>query len=461
MRAGSEEASKVQACPEGDNLSRHINTATRRNAVRSVMLTLLAVTLAACATAPEAVMAPIGATAPDASVVSMLVATTRAETGEVGEPYSGERGSAVDVNEVEVSIPPDRNRRIGEVQWPKKLPPDPERDFATVSARKIDGIGDARKWLAKHQNHSGRLLLFVHGFNTRYENSVYRFAQIIHDSGTDSAPILFTWPSRGSVFAYGYDKESTNYSRTALEAILTAAAEEKSVREVTILAHSMGTWLTVESLRQMAIRNGRIAPKITDVILASPDLDVDVFRQQLVDMGPNRPKFTIFVSRDDRALQVSRRISGNVSRLGQIDIDDPVVRAQLEAEGITVLDLSKLRGGDRLNHSKFADSPEMVQLLDKRLISGQTITDQDIGLGAQLGATALSVTNTVGAAAGVAVAAPISIIDPSTRNNLDDQVNNLNGSLSETIGGLVPVAGPVLQTCTGNSVRCVDPAKLR
>ena len=180
MRAGSEEASKVQACPEGDNLSRHINTATRRNAVRSVMLTLLAVTLAACATAPEAVMAPIGATAPDASVVSMLVATTRAETGEVGEPYSGERGSAVDVNEVEVSIPPDRNRRIGEVQWPKKLPPDPERDFATVSARKIDGIGDARKWLAKHQNHSGRLLLFVHGFNTRYENSVYRFAQIFH-----------------------------------------------------------------------------------------------------------------------------------------------------------------------------------------------------------------------------------------------------------------------------------------
>ena len=428
---------------------------------RSVALTVLVATLAACATAPKAVMTPIGATLADASTVSMLVATTRAETGNVGEPYSGERGGAVDLNEVVVSIPPERYRKTGEVQWPKKLPPNPERDFATISSHKVDGVTQARKWFAAKRHEGGRLLVFVHGFNSRYENSVYHFAQIVHDSGTDAAPLLFTWPSRGSVFAYGYDKESTNYSRTALEAILTAAAEEKSVREVTILAHSMGTWLTVESLRQMAIRNGRIAPKITDVILASPDLDVDVFRQQLVDMGPNRPKFTIFVSRDDRALQVSRRISGNVSRLGQIDIDDPVVRAQLEAEGITVLDLSKLRGGDRLNHSKFADSPEMVQLLGKRLISGQTITDQDIGLGAQLGATALSVTNTVGAAAGVAVAAPISIIDPSTRNNLDDQVNNLNGSLSETIGGLVPVAGPVLQTCTGNSVRCVDPAKLR
>jgi esterase/lipase superfamily enzyme len=433
---------------------------TRRITAR-VLTLLLAATLTACATAPQAVMAPIGATASDASTVSMLVATTRAETGEVGEPYSGERGSAVDVNEVVVSIPPERNRKTGEVQWPKKLPPDPERDFATVLTRKVDGVDEARTWLASHRNDSGRLLIFVHGFNTRYENSVYRFAQIVHDSGTDAAPVLFTWPSRGSVFAYGYDKESTNYSRTALEAILTAAGEEKSVREVTILAHSMGTWLTVESLRQMAIRKGRVVPKITDVILASPDLDIDVFRQQLVDMGPQRPKFTLFVSRDDRALSVSRRLSGNVSRLGQIDIDDPVVRAQLEAEGITVLDLSKLRGGDRLNHSKFADSPEMVQLLGTRLISGQTITDQDIGLGAQLGATALSVSNTVGAAAGVAVAAPISIVDPSTRNSLDDQVDRFGGSLNDTIGGLVPLAGPALQTCTGNSVRCVEPSVSR
>ena len=144
-----------------------------------------------------------------------------------------------------------------------------------------------------------------------------------------------------------------------------------------------------------------------------------------------------------------------------MDIDDPVVRGQLEAEGITVLDLSKLRVNDRLNHSKFAESPEMVQLLGKRLIAGQTITDQDIGLGAHLGATALSVSNTVGAAAGVAVAAPISILDPSSRDSFDDQVDRLGGSIDNTIGGLVPLAGPALQTCTGNSVRCVAPTSPR
>ncbi|TDH38095.1 alpha/beta fold hydrolase [Pseudohoeflea suaedae] len=419
------------------------------------MLTLLAAALAGCATAPTAVMAPIGQTVPDASIVSMMVATTRAASGEIGEPYSGERGEAVNLNEVVVSIPPAEAREIGDVQWPKKLPPDPSRDFATVSTSPIADVAATRDWLSGHMERNGRLLVFVHGFNNRYESAVYRFAQIVHDSGTDATPLLFTWPSRGSVFAYGYDKESTNYSRTAMEAMLTTASETRSVKEITLLAHSMGTWLTVESLRQMAIRKGRVPPKITDVILAAPDLDIDVFRQQLADMGPDRPKFTIFVSRDDRALKVSRRISGNVDRLGQVDIDDPGIREQLEAEGITVLDLSKLRGGDRLNHSKFAESPQVVQLLGNRLIAGQTITDQDIGLGAELGATALSVTNTVGSAAGVAVSVPIAIIDPSTRQSLDDQVGRFGESLDNSLGGLVPLGnGRAQRQCAAGNSRC-------
>lgn len=429
-----------------------------RDLPRRLGFGVMVVALSACATAPQAVMTPIGATVPDASTVSMLVATTRAESGNIGEPYSGERGDAVDVNEVVVSIPPERNRTVGEVQWPDSLPPDPETDFATVLTRPVVGQAGAERWFRAHSNEAGRLLVFVHGFNNRYEDAVYRFAQITHDSGTGAAPLLFTWPSRGSVFAYGYDKESTNYSRTALETILADAADDPAIKEITLLAHSMGTWLTVESLRQMAIRDGRIPPKIANVILAAPDLDIDVFRQQLADMGPERPKFTIFVSRDDRALSVSRRISGNIDRLGQVDIQDPAVRARLEEEGITVLDLSALRGGDPLNHSKFARSPEVVRLLGDRLIAGQTITDQDIGLGTHLGATALSVSNTVGSAAGVAVSVPIAILDPSTRENLDAQVDRFGRNLGSTIESVVPLDGsgqrspdcdPLRENCRG------------
>ena len=421
---------------------------------RTVGAVLLAAVLGACTSLPEGVLIPSQTDVPGATLVPMLVATTRAPATDPGVLYSGERGSDIKLEEIVVSIPPDANRQIGEVQWPKKLPPDPAKDFATRSVSEIPDIDAARAWLSRNQASSRRLLIFVHGFNNRYEDAVYRLAQITHDSEANATPLLFTWPSRGSVFAYGYDKESTNFSRTALERVLTAAALEPRVNEVTILAHSMGTWLTVEALRQMAIRNGGIPAKIENVILAAPDLDIDVFRQQLADMGPKRPKFTVFVSRDDRALKVSRRISGEVDRLGQIDINNPQYQALLESEGITVLDLTALRGGDRLNHSKFADSPEVVRLLGERLVAGQTVTDQNVGLGDQIGAAALSLTNTVGSAAGLAVSVPVAVVDPASRNGLQDQADRFGNSLANTVTSVIPLPS------TKAAPRC-DPERQR
>ena len=397
---------------------------------------LLAAFLMSCASPPEGVLSPIAQTDADATAVSIMVATTRAPSENPGLLYTGERGDAIDFNELVISIPPDANRKVGEVQWPKKLPANPSREFATLSAKPFSTVEGVKAWYQRNRSSTGRLLIFVHGFNTRYESAVYRFAQIAHDSNTDAAPVMFTWPSRGSVFDYGYDKESTNYSRSALEALLAGAAEAPEIRDITILAHSMGTWLTMESLRQMAIRNKGVPSKISNVILASPDLDVDVFRQQLADMGPKRPKFTVFVSKDDRALTLSRRISGNVDRLGQIDISNPVYRDEFESGGITILDLSALQVGDSLNHSKFAESPEVVKLLGQRLIDGQAVTEQDLGLGAELGATAMSVSNTVGSAAGMAISAPIAILDPKARDTFDAQSRRFGTGLGDSILGV-------------------------
>ena len=50
----------------------------------------------------------------------------------------------------------------------------------------------------------------------------------------------------------------------------------------------------------------------------------------------------------------------------------------LEQANITVLDLTKLKAGDPLNHGRFAESPEVVQLIGKRLAAGQTVTDSRV-----------------------------------------------------------------------------------
>ncbi|MEY9780290.1 esterase/lipase superfamily enzyme [Sinorhizobium fredii] len=365
------------------------------------------------------------------------MATTRAQSEEPGVLFSGERAPELSLTEIVVSVPPEKNRKVGQVQWPKKLPADPTRDFSTVSVKPLDPGPEAQAWLHGHLPKNRRVLIFVHGFNNRFEDAVYRYAQIVHDSGADVAPVIFTWPSRASIFDYNYDKESTNYSRDALEELLQRASKNPSVGEITLMAHSMGSWVTVEALRQMAIRDGRVAAKITDVILASPDLDVDVFTKQMQAMGKSRPKFTLFVSRDDRALTLSRRISGNIDRLGQIDPSVEPYRSQLERAGITVLDLTALKGGDRLNHGKFAESPEVVRLLGNRLIAGQTVTDSDVGLGERVGAVALGTAQTVGSAASVAVSTPIMIFDPRTRRNYDAQLRRFGQSVGNTVGSTV------------------------
>lgn len=351
----------------------------------------------------------------------MLVATTRQPSGDPATLFSGERSPKPYLTDVAVSIPP--NRKAGDVQWPRRLPANPATDFAVTRVRQIETIPQGRAWFRQHIE-GGHALVFIHGFNNRYEDSVFRFAQIVHDSGMKATPVLFTWPSRAQLTAYEYDRESTNYSRTALEQSLRVLAADPNVREITILAHSMGTWLAMESLRQMGIRDGRVNAKIRNVILASPDIDTQVFAKQFVEMGSPRPKFTVFVSQDDRALAASSFITGNVSRLGAIDPSSEPYRTKLEQAGITAIDLTKVDAGDGLHHGKFAESPEIVQLIGQRLMTGQTLTDSNITLGEGVATVIGGTVRTVGNVAGAAVAAPLTVMEQSQKTRASTDIES-------------------------------------
>ena len=382
---------------------------------RLPILLACVVALGGCAGHPKGVMSPVAVSnKTGGSKVDMLVVTSRVPSDDPATLFTGERSPHPYLTDISVSIPSDSKRKAGTVQWPKKLPPNPDTDFAVTRVQQLKSVDQGRTWFRAHVV-GGHALVFVHGFNNRYEDSVFRFAQIIHDSGAKVTPILFTWPSRASLFDYNYDKESTNYSRVAFEQTLRTLANDPNVKDITVMAHSMGTWLAMESLRQMAIRDGRVAPKIDNVILASPDIDVDVFARQWTEMGEKRPKFTIFVSQDDRALAASRFISGDVQRLGAINPADEPYRSKLEQAGITVIDLTKVKGGDSLNHGKFAESPQIVQLIGQRLVTGQTLTDSNVSLGQGVTAVIAGGVNVVGKVAATTVSTPINILEGQKR----------------------------------------------
>ena len=362
-------------------------TAARRPRAAILVVLGFAIVAAGCSSRPYGNLI-VGTSAPGARQIDLLVATTRAPVLEPpGVMFGGARGRGLDFADIVVSIPPDTTRKAGEVQWPSSPPGNPERDFVTLRADRLDLAEAKANFDARVSRTPGRkVLIFVHGYNTRFEEAVYKFAQIVHDAHVDVAPVLFTWPSGGSLVDYVYDRDSAMYSRDAFEVVLQALVDNKNVGSISILAHSMGNYLAVEALRQMAIRDRGLPSKIRDVMLASPDIDVDVFRRQIaqIDVKPRTTQFTLFVSRDDKALGISSFLARDSTRLGALDPTTEPYSSMLEKAQVNVIDLTGVASNDSANHSKFATS-EVVAAIGDRLAQGQALNDAKPGVVESLG----------------------------------------------------------------------------
>jgi esterase/lipase superfamily enzyme len=342
---------------------------------------------------PQGALIPVTTTVEGTSRVPIFVATTRERSTDTGEMFSGERATEVSYAAITVSIPPDAARKIGEVQWPTTIPGDPRTNFVTVSAEYIVKQTFTAS-IAAMIKQTGRteVLVFVHGFNNRFDEAVCRFAQIVHDAKLPVIPVLFAWPSRGEVRlrTYNYDRESANYSRDALESLLGTLTSYPAVTEVNLLAHSMGNWVALEALRGRSIRGGQTvasikADKLKNAMLVAPDVDVDVFRAQIQRMGSARPRIALFVSQDDSALRLSRNLADDAPRLGNIDPTQEPYRSELERDKILVFDLTHLAtAGDDAHDSAFDDVTSVMGMIRQRLSAGQAMTEHGTSLSDRL-----------------------------------------------------------------------------
>ena len=76
--------------------------------------------------------------APGTTHVEMVVATTRTRSENPALLFGGGRAVDPAFADMVVSVPPDANRTIGQVQWPKQLPGNPLTDFVTLKADVIN-----------------------------------------------------------------------------------------------------------------------------------------------------------------------------------------------------------------------------------------------------------------------------------------------------------------------------------
>jgi esterase/lipase superfamily enzyme len=205
------------------------------------------------------------------------------------------------------------------------------------------------------------VLIYIHGYRESFESAAVNTAQLSEGIRFAGASALFTWPSAASTFGYVSDRESAMWSRDSLEDLLTAIAQSPSGGRVHIVAHSMGTLLTLETLRMLRGSGGEsVMSRIGAIVLAAPDIDFDLFSRSVERLGPDAKKITVISATNDRALAVSSRLAGGMVRAGAAE------RERLEALGVRVADASDFAGG-LINHDLFLSSKDVQQVVKRAI----------------------------------------------------------------------------------------------
>ncbi|MEO0327664.1 MAG: alpha/beta hydrolase [Pseudomonadota bacterium] len=293
------------------------------------------------------------------SVRKIFVATSR-QIGESSEqPFSGQRSNELTYQKYGISVPP--VHQPGEIEWPVGKP-DPLKHFVVRSVNNftedgsfLSGINQA---LAETPQAHSSINIFIHGYNNNFAEGLYRYAQMLHDYDAAEVAIHYSWPSAASVGGYVYDRDSSIFARDGLAELLEMVAKSDA-KEIRIAAHSLGTLLTMEVMRQLSIAgNGSLNGKLSGLFLMSPDIDEDVFITQARRLDPVPQPFVVFTSSEDTALKFSSLLTGGQPRLGSIQNAE-----RLDALGVTLIDLSAASDGDSLHHASAITSPLAISLI--------------------------------------------------------------------------------------------------
>ena len=299
-----------------------------------------------------------------AQSVTMFVASTRRDDRRVGDAV-GDNG--IHHSMAMLSVPP--GHQPGVIEAPTFGKPNRNSHFALLNTRAMTPerfSGELGSHISGRVGADRDILLYVHGFNTSLEEARLRLTQVVVDARFGGVPVLFTWPSESGVFSYVTAKERATASRDALQGLIRDLAATPGVGRVHVLAHSMGSWLAMEALRENAIAgHPDLGGKLGDVMLAAPDIDLAVFRQQIARLGSSA-RVSIFVSRGDRALSLSSRIAGDRPRVGAMDPKNAQDAADLRALGVRVYDLSGFSNGF-IGHGAFADAPDVIRSIGAQL----------------------------------------------------------------------------------------------
>ncbi len=311
-------------------------------------------------------------------VVPVFYGTDRAkEPNPKRVAYNSDRGHRLELGRALVTVPKVHQVPQVERPWAIRIPyfdvtiyeqaEDPNKHFTMQEIKNLshdDFLRLVRERLGGSDRYKDQALVFVHGYNTSFDNAVYRTAQIAYDLKFDGVPFLYSWPSGGGVASYTYDRESAEASKPYMRKFLEMVVKETGAKSVSIIAHSMGNQPLLDVLKDMKAA----APKgveISQIILAAPDVDADSFAALTQAITGLAKGVTLYAAANDRALQVSRNFWGHY-RAGDVPAGGPLVVPGVDSIDVTALSTDTFA----INHSDYAQKNELLKDIGELLLTG-------------------------------------------------------------------------------------------
>jgi len=296
--------------------------------------------------------------------------------------------------------------KMGKIIEHARFPPTPLPVISGPDGlvKKPDLVAKRRKIDAKLQDDITRRLkktktkeafIYLHGFNNTFDDSAFVSAELWHFLGRRGVPIVYSWPAKRSIFGYGYDRESSEFTVFHFKQFLRAVAGCKDLKKIHIVAHSRGTDVAASAFRELVIAAdasprsvgsgpdtpGKAAHKVLDkvghVILAAADIDMEVASQRLVaEMAfMSAEKVTIYLSHEDKALNLAVWLFESIGRIGELSLSIFTPSDMETLETIDRIDFVDARVNTSfLGHAYFHASPavssDLILLLRDNLEPG-------------------------------------------------------------------------------------------
>ena len=235
------------------------------------------------------------------------------------------------------------------------------------------------------------LYIFVHGFNTEFTHNLGIAAELWHYLGRGGAIISYAWPSKQSLFEYTADKANAEYATRLFRKLLAFLAEYTDASHINIVAHSAGSPIVVNALKQLRLihfydskETVQKTYRIGKVVLAAPDMDLLQFINASLDGFDEIPKYVaVYGSDRDEALSLSRIIFGE-RPLGS-DSSDALTPQEVQAlkrsrQQLQAIDVSyaQKKYASFLGHSYFHRNPWVSS--DVALLFKYNMSPQERGL---------------------------------------------------------------------------------